>query len=47
MKTYKISVGIFYDKKNILLQDRKDFTIRRFEGRIWFLWRKNKTRRDS
>lgn len=30
MKTYKISVAIFYDKNNILLQDRKDFRIIRF-----------------
>jgi len=30
MKTYKISVVLFYDKNNILIQDRKDFAIRRF-----------------
>jgi mutator protein MutT len=30
METYKISIVLFYDKNNILIQDRKDFSIRRF-----------------
>ena len=30
MKIYKISIVLFYDKNNVLVQDRKDFAIRRF-----------------
>lgn len=37
MKRRKISIVLFYDKDgNILLQDRKDFTTRRFEEEYGF-----------